>query len=172
MIMGLQPFNGHEIAIEIKAAELIPFYSIVKFNSSDKSKCNLAGAGDVSIGIAIPTEEEMMNNSDDTARIVRNGYQIGETVTVYDIGTVYVILGAIVSAGDKCVPMAGGLGAKLAADSFTPWGLAATPANTAINTAGNLTITEIEAILTARDTVVGKYLTAGNIGDIIPIKLR
>ena len=104
--------------------------------------------------------------------VKRTGYQIGEFPTIYDEGTVFVKLGAAVVAGDKCVPMAGGLGSKLAVDSFTAWALAASPANTAINAAGNQTITDIEAVFTARDTVIGKYRASGNIGDIVPVKLK
>ena len=169
--MGKQPFNGHEIAVELSAAELIPSYTIVKFNATDKTKCNLAGVGDSGLGVAIPYSEEMM--PDGNGGIVkRTGWNVGDFPTIYDSGTLWVKLGAVVTAGDKCVPMAGGLGAKLAADSFTAWNLATSPANTAINAAGNQTITDIEAVFAARDAVIGKYLASGNIGDIVPVKLK
>jgi hypothetical protein len=170
--MGLQPFNGHEIAAtELSAAELIPAYTIVKYNATDKTKVNLAGAGDSGIGVVLPSDEEMMSDGAG-GTVKRTGYQIGEYPTIYDEGTVFVKLGAVVVAGDKCVPMVGGLGAKLAADSFTAWNLAASPANTAINAAGNQTISDILAAFAARDTVIGKYRASGNIGDIVPVKIK
>jgi hypothetical protein len=170
--MGKQPFNGHEIAAtELSAAELIPSYTIVKFNSSDKTKVNLATAGDIGLGVAIPSDEEMMPDGNG-GYVKRTGWNVGDYPTIYDYGTVWVKLGAVVVAGDKCIPMAGGLGAKLAADTFAAWALASTPANTAINAAGNQTITDIEAVFAARDAVVGKYLVGGNIGDIVPMKLK
>jgi hypothetical protein len=187
--MGLQPFNGHEIAIELSAAELIPAYTIVKFNTSDKTKCNLATAGDTALGVVIPSDEEMMPDGNGGI-IKRTGYQIGDFPTLYDEGTVYVKLGAIVVAGDKCVPMAGGLGAKLAtttlidvvSGAFTAWAQS-THTDGTLNTAGNLTITETKAAMNAaideiladqaaKDTVIGKYLVGGNIGDIVPVKIK
>jgi len=170
--MGKQPFNGHEIAAtELSAAELIPAYTIVKFNATDKTKVNLAGAGDVPLGVSIPTDEEMM--PDGNGGIVkRTGWNVGDFPTIYDQGTVWVKLGAAVTAGQKCVPMAGGLGAAQAAYSFVPWALAASPANTAINAAGNQTIADILAAFVAKETVLGTYYTNGNIGDIVPVKIK
>jgi hypothetical protein len=143
--MGKQPFNGHEIAAtELSAAELIPAYTIVKFNSADKTKCNLAGAGDSGLGVAIPSDEEMM--PDGNGGIVkRTGWNVGDFPTIYDDGTVWVILGAVVTADQYCVPMAGGLGAGLATTGLT---LANIP------------------------TILGKYRVGGNIGDIVPVKIK
>lgn len=168
--MGLQPFNGHEIAVELTAAELIPSYTITKFNSSDKTKCNLAGAGDTPLGVAIPSDEEMM--SDGAGGIVkRTGWKIGDFPTIYDEGTVWVKLGATVAAGDKCVPMTGGLGTKPAVDTFTDAAIA-THSDANINAAINGLIDEIQASIAAKDTVLGKYLVGGDATDIVPVKIR
>jgi hypothetical protein len=170
--MGLQPYNGHEIGIEVTAAEVIPAYSIVKFNSSDKTKVNLATAGDAPLGVAIPSPDEMMPDGNG-GLIKRTGYQIGERVTIYDSGTVFVKLGAgaNVTAGDKCVPMAGGLGTKVAADTFTAWAIA-THSDSNINAAGNQLITDIAADLALRETKLGTYLKSGVAADIVPVRIK
>ncbi|MBZ2167003.1 hypothetical protein [Methanobacterium spitsbergense] len=169
--MGLQPFNGHEIAIEVTATEVIPAYAIVKFNASDKTKVDLATAGDIPLGVAIPHPDEMMPDGNG-GLIKRTGYQIGERVTIYDSGTVFVKCGvANVTAGDKCVPMAGGLGAKLATDTFTDAAIA-THDDAKINAAINGLIDEVQAAATAKDTVLGKYLVTGVITDLIPVRIK
>jgi hypothetical protein len=170
--MGLQPYNGHEIAIEVTAAEVIPAYAIVRFNASDKTKVNLATAGDAPLGVAIPNPDEMMPDGNG-GLIKRTGYQIGERVTIYDSGTVFVKLGGgvVATAGDKCVPMAGGLGAVLAADVFTAWNQS-THSDGSLNTAGNLTITEIKAALAATGTKLGTYLKSGVAADIVPVRIK
>jgi len=142
--MGKQPFNGHEIAVELSAAELIPAYTITKFNATDKTKCNLAGSGDVPLGVAIPTDEEMMPDGNGGI-IKRTGWQIGDFPTIYDDGTLWVILGAAVTADQYCVPMAGGLGAGLDKTALT---------------------------LVNIPTILGKYRVGGNIGDIVPVKIK
>jgi len=170
--MGKQPFNGHEIAAtELTASMLIPAYTIVKFNATDKTKVDLAGVGDIPLGIAIPPDEEMMPDGNG-GTIKRTGWNVGDYPTIYDEGTVWVKLGAAVTAGQKCVPMAGGLGAAQAAYSFVPWALAASPSNTNINAAGNQTISDILAAFVAKETVIGTYYTSGNIGDIVPVKIK
>ena len=45
--MGLQPFNGNEIAIELIAAEDIAPYSLIMFDASDKTKCRLCSCREV-----------------------------------------------------------------------------------------------------------------------------
>ncbi|MEN6620857.1 MAG: hypothetical protein ABFD50_04855 [Smithella sp.] len=195
--MGLQPFNGHEIAVELAAAELIPAYTIIKFNSSDKTKCNLAGASNSPLAVAIPYDDEFM--PDGAGGLVkRTGYQIGERVTAYDSGTVWVKLGATVTAGQKCVPMTGGLGAALAVDTFTDSSdvdltAPTVPAeyakatidtdlgtyNTAIEGAINGVVAdfnglidEIQAALAKRTTILGEYQVGGDAGDIVPVKIE
>ncbi|MBZ2166305.1 hypothetical protein [Methanobacterium spitsbergense] len=168
--MALQPFNGHEIAVELTAAEIIPAYSLIKFNASDKAKCNLAGAGDQVIAIVIPDPDEMMSDGNG-GLIRRTGYQIGERVKAYNGGTLWVKLGAGVTAGDKCVPMAGGLGTKLAVDTFTDAAIA-THDDANINAAINGLIDEIQAAAAAKLTVVGTYLATGVTTDKVPVKVK
>lgn len=152
--MGLQPFNGHEIAVELTAAEAIPAYTIVIFNSTDKTKVNLTTAGSQGLAVAIPPEEAMM--SDGAGGIVkRTGWKIGERPTLYDSGTVWVKLGANVTAGNICVPGANGLGAEEAAPTFS-----ASP-----------TKAELDAAFLALKSRLGKFIKSGNSGDIVPVKL-
>lgn len=153
--MGLEPLNGYAIAEELTAAEDIAAYLITKYNSTDKTKVNLAGTGDAPLGVAIPNPDEFAPDGNG-GFIKRTGWKSGEKPTLYDSGTVYVKLGAQVTAGQKCVPMAGGLGAALAADSFST-----SPTNT-----------EVAAAFAARNTVLGEYRKSGAIGDIVPVKIE
>jgi hypothetical protein len=162
--MGLQPFNGNEIAIELIAAEDIPPYSLIMFDATDKTKCRKCTAGSIPIAVAIPPEDMMM--SDGSGGIVkRTGWKTGETVTAFDSGTVYVVLGGTVTAGQECIPgstagkgygqakpalTAPTLTAKVAAD-FIDLALGATPTGTEINTAVNALIDEI--IVEANQTI-------------------
>ncbi len=95
--------------------------------------------------------------SDGAGGIVkRTGWKAGETVTAFDSGTVYVKLGATVTAGQECIPgstagrgygqakpalTAPTLTAKAATD-FPDLTLGATPTGTEINTAVNALIDE------------------------------
>ncbi len=50
--MALQPFNdANEIAAELTADVDIASYLITKYKSSDKTKVQLAGAGDVPLAV-------------------------------------------------------------------------------------------------------------------------
>jgi hypothetical protein len=151
--MGKRPFNGHEIALDLTAGVAIPEYTIVAIDATDKTKVNLATAGSQPLAVAIPTDEEMMSDGNG-GFVKRTGYQIGESPTLYDSGTLWVKLGGPVNFGDILVPMAGGLAAAETAPTFS-----ASP-----------TKAELDAAFAEPKTRLGKAYKAGQTGDIIPFK--
>ena len=170
--MAKQPVNGHEILIELTAAEVINDYDLIMFDPSDKTKCRKCTSTGTPIAIAIPHDDEMMPDGAG-GFVKRTGYQIGERVTAYDSGTLWVKVAAAVTAGQRCVPGAtAGRAYPGAADSFTTWALGASPTNTQINAAANQTITEIQSALGVRESSFGKFLTGGNSGDVVPMKIK
>ena len=182
--MAMQPSNGHEILVELTAAEVINDYDLIMFDPSDKTKCRKCTSTGIPIGIAIPHDDEMM--SDKAGGFVkRTGYQIGDRVTAYDSGTLWVKLGDTVTAGQECIPGAtagrayGRNKPAVAAPTFTDWALGASPTNTQINAAANATIDELDtafaaalAAINGRKLAFGDYLVGGSAGDVVPMKIR
>lgn len=168
--MALQPFNGHEIAIELTAGADLDPYIIVKFHASDKTKCIPATAGSAPLGVTTPPLDAMA--PDGNGGIVkRTGWKSGEKPTIYDSGTVYVKLGETVTPGQKCVPGANGLGYAQDEPTFTDAAIS-THSDANINAAINGLIDEIQAARVSDASVLGDYLVGGDAGDIVPVKIK
>ncbi|MCE7699499.1 MAG: hypothetical protein K8E24_012080, partial [Methanobacterium paludis] len=154
---------------------VIPDYAIVAYDPADTTGRSVVpcGAGMKPIGVSIPSDSEMMPDGNG-GFVPRTGWQIGEAPTIYDFGELFVIVGSgkTISAGDEVVAFTLGTAQTMSADTFAAWALAATPANTDINAAGNQTITDIKAAFAARELIVGKALTSGTAGQKVVIKVK
>jgi hypothetical protein len=195
--MAFKPYHGHEMAIEVTAGEDIPYYSLVKFHATDKTKVVKATAGSVPAGVAIPSEDSM--GSDGSGGIVKKTlWKLGERLTIYDLGVVPVKLGETVTAGQKCVPGAtAGLAYAHDEPTFTdavdseltaptvPTEYAKATIDTALDTYNtavegainglvdviNGLIDSIQGARTADASVLGKFMTGGDSGDIAFVKI-
>lgn len=156
--MAFKPYYGHEMAIEVNAGEDIPYYNLLKFHGTDKTKLVKATAGSVPVAVSVPSEESMMH--DGAGGIVpRTQWKSGEKLTAYDKGVVYVKLGETVVAGQKCVP---GATAGLGYAQDEPTFVATTIADL---------ITEIQAARASDASVFGEYMVGGDANDIVPVKI-
>ena len=153
--MALQDFNdAHEIALDLTASEVIPDYAVVMIDPADSTKVKVCTAGSTPLAVSVPCEDEMMPDGNG-GFIKRTGWQISETPTLIDSGTVWVKLSGNSAFQDIVVPAASGAVATEAAPTLT------TP-----------TSAEVAAAFANLKLRLGKIYKAGKAGDIVPLKLR
>lgn len=152
--MPLQPFNGHEISEELSAGVDLAYYIAVKRHATDKTKVIPATAGSKAIAIVIASEESTMSDADGY-RVKRNKWKVGEKPTLYDSGTVYVLLGGTVAEDDVAVPGANGTLVAETAPTFST----------------DPTKAELDVAFAAQKFRLGEFKRAGVAGDIVPMKL-
>ncbi|BDZ68592.1 hypothetical protein [Methanobacterium ferruginis] len=130
-----------------------------------------ATAGSVPNGVTIPSEDSM--GPDGNGGIVKKTqWDAGERPTIYDVGVVPVKLGETVTAGQKCVPGAtAGLAYAQDEPTFTDAAIE-THTDELINAAINGLIDEIQAARTSDASVLGKFVTGGDAGDIAFVKIK
>lgn len=151
--MPLQPFNGHEISEELSAGVDLPYYTVVQRHATDKSKVILGATGAKCIAVVVPSEEAMMSDGDG-GMIKRRKWKSGETPTLYDSGTAYVLLGGTVNEDEVVVPGANGTVVAEPAPTFST----------------EPTQAELNVAFANQKLRLGEVKRAGVAGDIVPMK--
>lgn len=170
--MALKPYLGSKKMVGRKTAgEAIPYYYLMKYHSTDKTKLLKATSGSTPVSVAVPMEESMMSDGAG-GTVPRTQYISGEEIVeAYESGTLPVKLGETVVEGQKCVPGAtAGLAYAQDEPTFTDAAIA-THDDAKINTAINGLIDEIQAARASDASVFGEFVTGGDAGDIAFIKV-